>query len=200
MGSVLLLLAVCRAAGLIELRILTLSIRDSYYEQIKNTSDKRFYQDRLPIRITYYALLTTLLLRILASYGVLQFTGTDYIILISLLLLFLTTLHFLRKAAGSVFKFKTVIEQVQIKEATNTDVLVVILLIANFFLVYPGYSNLNLTLVLAAFVVIARVLCVIRLLLYFRQYILDHFLYFILYLCALEIAPYLLLYSVLLGI
>lgn len=198
MGSALLITALSRAGGLIELRVLTLSIRDSHYEQIKNNSSQRFYLERLPIRVVYYAMLTVLLLEWMQALEMAKADLINYLLLLITLLLFLAILHFLRKAASAVFKFKDVVQKAQVKEATNTDVITLTLLFTNLFLLYPGNDNVNYLIAITGVVVIVRVLCVFRLLLYFRQYILDHLLYFILYLCALEIAPYLLLYSVLL--
>ena len=102
----------------------------------------------------------------------------------------------LERLIGSLFEIDNLIDNYLFQKTTFKNYSGLVFLIANLFLIY---ANIKVEIVIiSAFTVV----CLINLFGFFasfknyQKFINPNFFYFLLYLCALEIAPYILLYKV----
>ena len=102
----------------------------------------------------------------------------------------------LERLIGSLFEIDSLIDDYLFQKTTFKNLSGILFLIANLFLIYTNY-NVEI-IIITAFILV----CIINLIGFlgsFKTYqkLINHnFFYFLLYLCALEIGPYVLLYKV----
>ena len=102
----------------------------------------------------------------------------------------------LERLIGSLFEIDRLIDDYLFQKTTFKNLSGILFLIANLFLIYTNY-NIEI-IIITAFILV----CIINLIGFlgsFKTYqkLINHnFFYFLLYLCALEIGPYVLLYKV----
>ena len=102
----------------------------------------------------------------------------------------------LERLIGSLFEMDSLIDDYLFQKTTFKNYSGLVFIVANLFLIY---TNIRLdVIIISAFIIV----CLINLIGFFTSFknyqklINPNFFYFLLYLCALEIAPYVLLYKV----
>jgi hypothetical protein len=129
------------------------------------------------------------------------YTGTDtpqflYLKINSFLVLAIAFKYFFEKMIATTFELDSLIEQYNFQKLSYRNLLSVYLLPANILLIYASLNN---TLILFILASLAFLFIIATTFMIFRdnqKLIFNNLFYFILYLCALEIAPYLIVYKI----
>ncbi len=103
----------------------------------------------------------------------------------------------LEKIIGSIFSVEGIINKYVYEKLTYRNFLAIILLISNMVFYFSIKPNLTTLLVFTGFIVLFNVTLLFFSYKNYRSIINGNFFYFLLYLCTLEISPYLLLYKAL---
>ncbi|NER16960.1 DUF4271 domain-containing protein [Spongiivirga citrea] len=123
---------------------------------------------------------------------------TDYLFIkiISYLLVIIAFKYFLEKTIAAVFEIDALFEDYNFQKISYRNLISLYLIPINALLIYFSFSNntlLYITIALFILVNLAAQLIIFR---KYQKLIIDNLFYFILYLCALEIAPYLVVLKV----
>ncbi|WGK66326.1 DUF4271 domain-containing protein [Croceiramulus getboli] len=102
---------------------------------------------------------------------------------------------FFEKIVGTLFQLESVFEKYHFFKLSYRNYTGLILIPINAYFCYVGLPGKSLMLALIGALVIFHLISLFYVWKRFEQMISQHLFYFILYLCALEIAPYLLLYK-----
>lgn len=126
------------------------------------------------------------------------FANTKFLFLkvFSFLLLGISFKYFLEKIIASTFEIDQLIEQYNFQKLSYRNLISLYLLPLTVIVIF---ANFDTTVILYVVIVLFLLVNLIVSLIIFRNYqktIIDNLFYFILYLCALEIAPYLIVYKV----
>jgi len=97
---------------------------------------------------------------------------------------------------GSLFEIDTLIDQYLFQKISYKNFLGVILLPINLLLIYSFKPSLIVFYIIVSIILIINLVGLIATIKTNQSLIKQNFFYFILYLCALEIAPYIILYKV----
>lgn len=127
------------------------------------------------------------------EYGV----KTDWILFIrifTLLTVFVLSKFLIEKIIATTFGIEEIIEQFNLQKVTFRTYIGLLLLPVSIVLFYGDYAKNSLILVIIATLLIINILTYLLSLKIYQNLILGKFFYFILYLCALEIAPYYFIY------
>ena len=120
-----------------------------------------------------------------------------FVQIITGIMVFLLTKYFSEKIIGHIFNIEGVINAYLYEKLSYASIISLLVMVGNivfYFALKPTKTTLM------VFTVVLAVLYLISLISSFKRkwrVILRHFSYFILYLCALEIAPYIILYHLL---
>ena len=110
--------------------------------------------------------------------------------------LFILIKVMVERLVGSLFEFEKLTELYLFQKITYKNYLGVILLPLNTLLVYSMIPKLTLIYIIVILLLIVNIVGFITTIKTHQSLIKNSFFYFILYLCALEIAPYVILYNV----
>jgi len=103
----------------------------------------------------------------------------------------------LEKIIGIVFSIENITNQYAYQKLTYRNYLTLFLLIANFIFYFSVQINNQTLLVFFAILVLINCVILYYSYKYYRSLLFSNFFYFLLYLCTLEISPYVVLYKVL---
>jgi len=121
--------------------------------------------------------------------------GLFYIQICSLYAVFIGAKIFIEKIIGNIFNIENLINQYLYQKLTYRNYIGIFILVCNILLIYSFGTNRTVLLILLAATVAFNGIWLLFSYKNFRSILIPHFLYFILYLCALEIAPYMILYK-----
>lgn len=118
-----------------------------------------------------------------------------YIQICAVYFVFIGIKLFIEKIIGAIFNIESFINQYLYQKLTYRNYIGFFILASNILMVYSFGSHRTILLIILGLIVVFNGLGLILSYKNFRSTLLPHFLYFILYLCALEIAPYVILYK-----
>ncbi|MFT5231785.1 MAG: hypothetical protein ACI836_000583 [Saprospiraceae bacterium] len=127
--------------------------------------------------------------------------GTDeklwllYIQICAIYFVFIGVKIFIEKIIGNVFNMEGLINQYLYQKLTYRNYIAIFLLFCNILLMYTLGANQTILLFILSLAVAFNGIGLILSYKNFRNVLAPQILYFILYLCALEIAPYVILYK-----
>jgi hypothetical protein len=122
---------------------------------------------------------------------------TDWILfcrIFTLLTVFILSKFLIEKIIATTFGIEEVIEQFNLQKVTYRTYIGLLLLPISTILFYGNYSTDSLYIVIISILLIINVLTYLIYLKKYQNLIFGKLFYFILYLCALEIAPYYFIY------
>lgn len=126
-----------------------------------------------------------------------DFNITPYLQIFLLLSIFLLSKYFIEKMAGDLFEIDPLINKYLFFKQGILSWISLFILFPFGLLIY--FQNIDHTLSVTLVIALVTVLYIVKLLSYplsYQKHILAYWFYFILYLCAFEIAPYLILFKV----
>ncbi|MCF6306738.1 MAG: DUF4271 domain-containing protein [Flavobacteriaceae bacterium] len=103
----------------------------------------------------------------------------------------------IEKIIGIVFSIENITNQYAYQKLTYRNYLALFLLIANFIFYFSVQANKQVLLVFAGILILINCVVLYYSFKKYRNLLFSNFFYFLLYLCTLEISPYVLLYKVL---
>ena len=122
---------------------------------------------------------------------------TDWIPFVQIftfLIVFILSKYLIEKIIGTAFDIEEFVDQFNLQKVSYRTFIGLFLLPINFFLYYNGsFSNFFILFILVI-ILISNVLTYILSIKNYQNILISHLFYFILYLCALEIAPYYFMY------
>ena len=101
----------------------------------------------------------------------------------------------IEKMIGAVFSIKNVIDQYIYEKLTYRNFISLLLIIANLIFYFSIKPDLNILLILTGILFLGNMLILSYSYKNYRSLIFSNLFYFLLYICALEISPYLILYK-----
>jgi hypothetical protein len=101
----------------------------------------------------------------------------------------------IEKIIGSIFSIDSLINSYLYQKLTYRNLLSILFFAACLFLSYVAEPSETLLLIIVGIVILGNCIALFYSYKTNRQLILSNFFYFILYLCALEISPYIILYK-----
>ena len=117
-----------------------------------------------------------------------------YIQIITFLIFFILSKFLIEKIIATAFNMEEFVEQFNLKKVTYRTYIGLILLPINVILFYYDSISRNILLMILAIILITNVLTYLLSIKSYQNLIFSKLFYFILYLCALEIAPYYFMY------
>ncbi|MFC7356426.1 DUF4271 domain-containing protein [Jejudonia soesokkakensis] len=110
---------------------------------------------------------------------------------------FILTKYFVEKIIGTVFSMDSLINRYLYQKLSYRNLIAILVLVANLFFVYVFAPSLTLLLIFAVLLLVLNCIALFYSYKTNGKLILGNFFYFILYLCALEISPYIIIYKAL---
>jgi hypothetical protein len=124
-------------------------------------------------------------------------TKTDYIKYIQITTLigvFVLTKYLVDKIIATSFSIEEFVEQINLQKVSYRAFIGLIIIPINVILYYNDYSSKLIIYTLIAIILIINTLTYFKTLKFYQNLLINKLFYFILYLCALEIAPYYFMY------
>jgi hypothetical protein len=120
---------------------------------------------------------------------------TDYLIILTAVSAYLLVKHYLSRLVATIGEFDSLIQFIDHRRNIYRVAFAIVLLSVNVLLLYALPSNQ--TAIIVSLFIVAFILTIYHLIIVYdhRQALFGSLFYFILYLCTLEIGPYLLLYK-----
>lgn len=119
----------------------------------------------------------------------------DFINVFNVLTFFILGKYLIEKIISNFFDIEDFIEQYNLIKVNFRTYLGLLILPISMFLFYYKTQEINIIYAVFAIILIANIIMYTFILKNHQKFISNHILYFILYLCTLEIAPYLLVYK-----
>jgi hypothetical protein len=113
-----------------------------------------------------------------------------YLIILGLLIIFLLTKIFLQLGNGFVFNNGKNISEYIFKKLSYLNYSSLVMFLANIMLTYVSIGSKTVLFISIFIIILINAVGWFTILKNHQKYITSHFFYFILYLCALEIAPF----------
>ena len=101
----------------------------------------------------------------------------------------------IEKMIGAIFSIEKVIDQYIYEKLTYRNFISLLLIIANLIFYFSVKPDLNTLLIFTGILFLINILILFYSYKKYRSLIFSNFFYFLLYICALEISPYLILYK-----
>jgi hypothetical protein len=117
-----------------------------------------------------------------------------FIQIITLLGFFVLSKYLIEKIIATTFEIEDFTEQFNLQKVSYRTLMGVLLLPVNIFLFYNTISSKYLIFILIFIILVFNLITYIKSLKMYQSLLLSKMFYFILYLCALEIAPYYFMY------
>lgn len=131
----------------------------------------------------------------LASYGYISKTDwVKFIQIITLLFYFILSKYLIDKIIGTAFDMEEFVDQFNLQKVNYRSYIGLIILPINVILYYYDVLSRNAILIIIPILLISNIITYIVLIKTNHKIIFSKMFYFILYLCALEIAPYYFIY------
>ena len=124
-------------------------------------------------------------------------TKTDwllYIQIFTLLIFFILSKYLIEKIIATSFNIEEFMEQFNLRKVTYRTYIGLFILPLNIILFYYDFFSTSILLIIIAIILIANALTYLISIKNYQNIIFGKLFYFILYLCALEIAPYYFMY------
>ena len=115
--------------------------------------------------------------------------------ILSAVFIFIIVKTSIEKMIGAIFSIKNVIDQYIYEKLTYRNFISLLLIIANLIFYFSVKPDLNTLLIFTGILFLINILILFYTYKNYRSLIFSNFFYFLLYLCALEISPYLILYK-----
>ncbi len=115
--------------------------------------------------------------------------------ILSAVFIFIIVKTSIEKMIGAVFSIKKVIDQYIYEKLTYRNFISLLLIIANLIFYFSVKPDLNTLLIFTGILFLINILILFYSYKNYRSLIFSNFFYFLLYICALEISPYLILYK-----
>ena len=115
--------------------------------------------------------------------------------ILSAVFIFIIVKTSIEKMIGTIFSIKNVIDQYIYEKLTYRNFISLLLIIANLIFYFSVKPDLNTLLIFTGILFLINILFLFYSYKNYRSLIFSNFFYFLLYLCALEISPYLILYK-----
>jgi hypothetical protein len=115
--------------------------------------------------------------------------------ILSAVFIFIIVKTSIEKMIGTIFSIKNVIDQYIYEKLTYRNFISLLLIIANLIFYFSVKPDLNTLLIFTGILFLINILILFYTYKNYRSLIFSNFFYFLLYLCALEISPYLILYK-----
>ena len=115
--------------------------------------------------------------------------------ILSAVFIFIIVKISIEKIIGTIFSIENVIDQYIYEKLTYRNFISLLLVIANLIFYFSVKPDLNTLLIFTGILFLANILILFYSYKNYRSLIFSNFFYFLLYLCALEISPYLILYK-----
>lgn len=115
--------------------------------------------------------------------------------IIAVIFVFIIIKVSIEKLIGTIFSIDNIIGQYLYKKLTYRNFLSLFLILANFVFYFSLKPNLNTLLIFSGFLLAINMFILFNSYKNNRSIIFSNFFYFLLYLCALEISPYIILYK-----
>lgn len=127
--------------------------------------------------------------------GFAQSTNYLFVLVVSAYTLFIGFKFCIEKIVANLFSIDDLIDSYLYQKLSYRNLFAVFLLAANILFIYSLPENETMMLVFLGIVLLANVLALVYSYRTNEKWIINNFFYFILYLCALEISPYIILYK-----
>ena len=115
--------------------------------------------------------------------------------ILSAVFIFIIVKTSIEKMIGTIFSIKNVIDQYIYEKLTYRNFISLLLIIANLIFYFSVKPDLNTLLIFTGILFLINILILFYSYKNYRSLIFSNFFYFLLYICALEISPYLILYK-----
>ena len=115
--------------------------------------------------------------------------------ILSAVFIFIIVKTSIEKMIGAIFSIKNVIDQYIYEKLTYRNFISLLLIIANLIFYFSVKPDLNTLLIFTGILILINILILFYSYKNYRSLIFSNFFYFLLYICALEISPYLILYK-----
>ena len=115
--------------------------------------------------------------------------------ILSAVFIFIIVKISIEKIIGTIFSIENVIDQYIYEKLTYRNFISLLLVIANLIFYFSVKPDLNTLLIFTGILFLANILILFYSYKKYRSLIFSNFFYFLLYICALEISPYLILYK-----
>lgn len=115
--------------------------------------------------------------------------------ILSAVFIFIIVKISIEKIIGTIFSIENVIDQYIYEKLTYRNFISLLLIIANLIFYFSVKPDLNTLLIFTGILFLINILILFYTYKNYRSLIFSNFFYFLLYLCALEISPYLILYK-----
>ncbi|THD69084.1 DUF4271 domain-containing protein [Robertkochia marina] len=123
--------------------------------------------------------------------------GSNIYVIICFLFLFILFKYYVEKIISTIFEITEFTESFQFHKLTYRNYSAMILLPFVAYYIFSGLPQDILIIVITGLFILLNIMCLALTLINHQNSIARHLFYFILYLCALEIAPYLILTNLL---
>jgi len=123
-------------------------------------------------------------------------TNYLFIKIISYLLIIIAFKYFLEKTIAAVFEVDALFEDYNFQKISYRNLISLYLIPINVLLIYFSFSSTVLLYVMISLFILINLIVQLIIFRKYQKLIIDNLFYFILYLCALEIAPYLVVLKV----
>lgn len=171
-----------------------LGISDKYLKIYKDSGNMQswFTISMFVVQLISFAFLILLTLSV---FGITSKTNwITFIQIITLLGVFILSKYLVEKIIATTFSIEEFNEQFNLQKVNYRTYIGMLILPINLFLFYNDFLSKTLILSLIAIILIINMITYFFSLKNYQNLILSKFFYFILYLCALEIAPYYFMY------
>lgn len=115
--------------------------------------------------------------------------------ILSAVFIFIIVKTSIEKMIGAIFSIKNIIDQYIYEKLSYRNFISLLLIIANLIFYFSVKPDLNTLLIFTGILFLINILILFYSYKKYRSLIFSNFFYFLLYLCALEISPYLILYK-----
>lgn len=134
---------------------------------------------------------------LLDHYGYIsKYDWISFLRIVTFFSVFVLSKYLIEKIIAVTFKFEEFVEQYNLLKVSYRTFLSLVLLPISIFLFYNKYYSDSLIYIIIIIILVINILTYLISLKNYQNLIISNIFYFILYLCALEIAPYIILYKV----
>ncbi|MEX0996275.1 MAG: DUF4271 domain-containing protein [Flavobacteriaceae bacterium] len=122
-----------------------------------------------------------------------------YIQILGFYTLFIGLKFYIEKIIATLFSIEKHIDTYLYQKLSYRNLIALLLLVFNMILLYTTTPSTSILIAMVAIIVLFNIISLVYSCKVQEKLVRSHFFYFILYLCALEISPYFILYKILVG-
>lgn len=165
------------------------------YNKIYKESSQLWSWFNINLMLVQFISLSFFIQMILSYFGLAsKYDWILFIQIATICIVFILSKFLIEKIIAVAFDFEELIEQYNLQKVNYRTYISLCLLPINMILYYVNSLSVSVIYVLICLVLIANVLTYLNSLKIYQKFIIGKLFYFILYLCALEIAPYYFVY------